>query len=362
MSDLKGYKCPCCGGEIEFQAATQKMKCPYCTSEFDPEAMKDFDSVLDQKEADEFSWENEPKIEWAEGETDGLRIYICNSCGGEVIGDETLAASSCPYCKNPVVMMGQFKGDLKPDYIIPFKLDKEAAMNGFRKHLQGKRLLPRVFQEENSIEEIKAVYVPYWLFDTDVDADITYKTTNVHMWSDSRYNYTRTSHYSVFRKGSIKFGGVPVDGSSKLSNDLSESVEPFNMKDAVDFQTAYLSGFLADRYDVNEEESKVRANQRIKQSTIDEFTKTVTGYASVKAESANVRFSNGSEKYALLPVWVMSTAWQGKKYIFAMNGQTGKFVGNLPLDKKAYHKWLWGLTGAVSAAVLAVSYLVWFLF
>ena len=56
-----------------------------------------------------------------------------------------------------------------------------------------------------------------------------------------------------------------------MPDDLMESLEPFYFKDAVDFQTAYLSGYLADKYDVAEEECVDRANLRIKQSTEQEF-------------------------------------------------------------------------------------------
>lgn len=101
---------------------------------------------------------------------------------------------------NPVVLMGQFKGDLRPDYIIPFKLDKKAAKAGFEKHLSGKRLLPKVFKSQNHIEEIKGVYVPFWLFDTDAKAKIRYRATTVRTWSDSEYDYTETSHFMVHRR------------------------------------------------------------------------------------------------------------------------------------------------------------------
>ena len=110
------------------------------------------------------------QAQWQEGEADGLRSYVCKSCGGEIVGDENTAATSCPFCGNPVVMMGQFSGALKPDLVIPFKLDKKAAKEGLKKHLTGKRFLPKIFKDQNHIDEIKGIYVPFWLFDTDVDA------------------------------------------------------------------------------------------------------------------------------------------------------------------------------------------------
>ena len=359
MSELKDYKCPCCGGAIGFDSDIQKMKCPYCDTEFEMETLKSYDDDLSGDGSEELNWETTAGSEWQEGESDGVRVYVCDSCGGEIIGDETLAATKCPYCDNAVVMKGQLSGTLKPDFVIPFKLDKKAAKEGLIKHLSGKRLLPKVFKDQNHIDEIKGIYVPFWLFDADADADARYRATRVRSWSDSNYIYTETGYYSITRKGNMGFARIPVDGSEKMADDLMESIEPFDFSDAVDFQTAYLAGYLADKYDVGAEESVSRANDRVRQTTEQAFAATVQGYTTVSPESVNVRLSNGSAKYALYPVWLLNTTYEGEKYTFAMNGQTGKFVGNLPLDKKAYRRWLFGLTAAIGAVGFALSYLLW---
>ncbi|MGN0486852.1 MAG: hypothetical protein ACI4GB_06420 [Acutalibacteraceae bacterium] len=361
MSVLQEYKCPCCGGAVQFDSSVQKMKCPYCDTEFDMAAMAKYDKALQEQPADDMNWESTAGTQWQEGETAGLRTYVCKSCGGEIVGDETTAATSCPYCDNPVVMMGQFSGALKPDWVIPFKLDKEAAKKALKNHYKGKRLLPKVFTKENHIDEIKGVYVPFWLFDADVDANIRYNATKSRSWSDRNYDYTETSYFAVNRSGSVRFHCVPVDGSSKMADDLMESIEPFDISQAVDFQTAYLAGYLADKYDVDASQSIGRANERIKTSTENAFRATVDGYHSVTVDSSQLRLSNGRAKYALYPVWILNTTWKGKRYTFAMNGQNGKLVGDLPMDKSAYNKWLYGLWGATSAAVFAILWMLWML-
>ena len=256
-------------------------------------------------------------------------------------------------------MMGQFSGALKPDYVIPFKLDKKAAKQALQNHYKGKKFLPKVFKDQNHIDEIKGVYVPFWLFDADADANIRYRATRIRNWSDSRYEYTETSYYNVTRQGSLSFTGVPVDGSTKMADDLMESIEPFDLSQAMDFQTAYLAGFIADKYDVDAEASIERANARIKKSTEDTFAATVDGYTTVTPVSTGINLRGGTSKYALLPVWILNTEWNGQKYTFAMNGQTGKLVGNLPCDKSAYKRWLFGLAGIISAACMGLSYLLW---
>lgn len=355
MGVLQEYKCPSCGGTVEFDSSTQKMKCPYCDSEFDIEALQaNNESLAD----DEMDWKMSSDS-WKSDEAGSLRSYICESCGAEIVTDETTGATSCPYCGNNVVMKNQFSGGLRPDYIIPFKLDKKAAKEGLMKHLTGKKLLPKVFKSQNHIDEVKGIYVPFWLFDADVDASVKYDATTVRVWSDGDYEYTETSHYALHRAGSLGFERIPVDSSSKIDNTLTEAIEPFNFNDLKPFQTAYLAGYLADKYDVKSDDCIVRANERIKFSTEDAFKKTTSGYASVTPSDSYIKLKNGSAKYALLPVWVLNTTWQGKKYVFAMNGQTGKFIGDLPVDKGAAAKWTIGLTAAIGAAAYGIAWLLW---
>ena len=349
------YKCPSCGGKIEFDSQSQQMVCPFCDTTFDVEALKQYDDILSNPKEDNISWDTQDN-EWREGETEGLRVYSCNSCGGEIIGDESMAATSCPFCGNPAVIMSQFTGMLKPNLVIPFKLDKEAAKIALKNHYKGKILLPKIFKSENKIDEIKGIYVPFWLFDGNAKGNIVFNATKVRHWSDSKYNYTETSHYSIIRDGGLAFNNIPVDGSAKMPDDIMESIEPFDWKDAVDFQTAYLSGYLADRYDIDSNQAIGRANERIHRSTEETFRGTVVGYTTVATASANVNVSHGEVEYALLPVWMLSTKWRDKNYLFAMNGQTGKFVGDLPLDKKAFALWLIGLAVGITAVVSVVMY------
>ena len=243
------YKCPCCGGAINFDSKLQKMKCPYCDTEFDMETLKSYDEDLKKNTQDNMNWDNSNEQTFTDEETEGMSVYVCNSCGGEIVADENTGATSCPYCGNPVVLKGRFSGDLKPDYVIPFRLTKEDAIKALSKHVN-KKLVPKIFKDKNHIDQIRGMYVPFWLFDADTEAHIQYKGTKVRHWSDSDYDYTETKYYLVGRGGNVGFTNVPVDGSSQMPDDLMESIEPFNFDEAVDFQTAYLAGYLADKYDV----------------------------------------------------------------------------------------------------------------
>lgn len=360
MAGLEQFKCPACGGSVEFDAGTQKMKCPYCDSEFDIEAIKEMNSEESSQHDDSISWESAGG-QWQEGETDGMRVYTCESCAGEIIGDENLGSTTCPYCGSKVVMTGQFSGALKPDYVIPFKFDKKQAMKNFETFVNKRKYVPKRFKSDKHIEEIKGVYVPFWLFDGDADADMSFGAEKIKSWTEGKYEYTETEYYNVTRSGNVTFKNIPVDGSEKLADDLMESIEPFHFNEAVDFETAYLAGYLADKYDVDEKASENRANERIKYSVEEALSDTVKGYSRVNGISSSITIKGGKAKYALYPVWLLSATYNGEAYTFAMNGQTGKFAGDLPVDNKGLCKYFGVSTLIWTALIYGGSLLVKFL-
>ena len=351
--------CPACKAELNCDTGEKEATCPGCGAEFEVEALLAYAARKEEKKPDNMTWDTQAGGQWQQGETDGLRVYSCKTCGGEIVADETTGATHCPYCGNPVVLTGHFAGALKPDLVIPFQVDKKAAIAALNNHYKGKRLLPKVFKDQNHIEEVKGLYVPVWLFDADADAQVEYEATKVRTWSDSDYDYTETRHYAVIRGGTLGFADVPVDGSTKMDDTLMESIEPFDISGAVPFQAAYLPGYLADKYDVDADASIGRANERIKQSTEDAFRSTVVGYTSVTTVDSNVRLENGRARYALFPVWILNTQWKGQKFTFAINGQTGKIAGDLPMDKGLFWKYLLTVSGAVAALAFACSYCMW---
>ena len=261
---IQEFKCPCCSGAIEFDTSLQKMKCPYCDTEFELDTLRQFDETVREDQPDHLDWKTESQS-WDAAEAQSMATYVCNSCGGEIIAEASAAATFCPFCGNPVILKGNLEGELRPDLVIPFKLDKKAAIAAMAKHLSGKRLLPKVFKDENHLQEVKGIYVPFWLYDADCETGIRFRATQVRTWSSKDYIYTETSHYAVFRRGSLSFEHVPVDGSTRIPNDLMESIEPFDYRDAVDFRTAYLSGFFADRYNESATDCEERASDRILQ-------------------------------------------------------------------------------------------------
>ncbi len=362
-TQVTNYKCPSCSGPLHFSEASGRLECDFCggsyaVAEIEALYARQEQAAVQAHDAGGDGWDlSSAGGEWgAEGEN--MRAYSCPSCGAELICDATTAATSCPYCGNPTVIPGQLGGVLKPNYVIPFRLDKSAAVSALKRHCRGKALLPKSFRDKNHLEEVKGVYVPFWLFDASVDADVSFSASISTSHTSGDYEITDTEHYDVRRAGTVSFERIPVDGSSKMPDDYMDSIEPYDYGELQRFSTAYLPGFLADKYDVDAVESSVRADQRASASAVDCLSATVTGYDSVTPEAEDIRLSRGQVKYALLPVWLLSTKWNGENYLFAMNGQTGKLVGDLPVSKGRLWAWFFGISMPLAAAL---SYIVFFI-
>ena len=375
-TQITNYQCPACTGPLHFVGESGRLECDYCGSSFD---IAEIEALYAEKEAKaaeaaQKQTEKEATQKAAEGEeeqaasdgadwdTSGLsedwgadassmKAYCCPSCGAELICDQTTAATSCPYCGNPTVVPGQFSGILKPDYVLPFKLSKEDAIKALKKHYHKKPLLPSTFSKANHLEEIKGMYVPFWMYDGEASGSSQFHATAVHTYTSGDYEITETSHYDVRRAGSIGFEKIPVDASSKMPDDYMDSIEPYDYAELKPFSTAYLPGFLADKYDVSVEDSRERADKRCAGSLLSALESTVSGYTSCNETHRDIHLKRGKVYYALLPVWILNTRWEGKDFLFAMNGQTGKLVGSLPVSTKR----VIGLFAAIAAPLIAIG-------
>ena len=392
MAETTTYQCPNCSGRLSYDGAIGRLRCEFCESTFTPEEVEaifaERQAKADAKAAQEAGTgsggahaqqastsvasaangatipsQETPKptaaqasttqaahvkpavaltgdpvkdyiaqSKWTSADADNMRAYNCSSCGAQLMVDQVTAVTSCPYCGNNAVVPGQLSDVLKPDYVIPFKLDKDAAVQALKRYYGGKPLLPNDFTANNHIEEIQGIYVPFWLYTGIGDIDATFEGRNIRTWSDSKNMYTETDHYELSRSGTMKFKAVPVDGSSKMPDAHMDALEPYDYSELTPFSVAYLPGFITDRYDLDVEECDSRARGRVATTCADVIEQTVTGFMESNVTSTNADITWTNISYALLPVWMLHTRWNGQDYLFAMNGQTGKFIGDLPID------------------------------
>lgn len=360
-TEINTYQCPACTGPLRYDGETGKLQCDYCDSSFEVSYIEQLNAPKEEQAQaayEETNWDDSNLEQWGVGE--GMRAYVCPSCGAELICDDTTVATSCPYCGNPTVVPGQFAGGLKPDCILPFKLDKEAAKAALAKLYKGKKFLPSSFAANNRIEEIKGIYVPFWLFDGQADADVQFTGTRTRAYRSGDYEITETDHYDIRRAGTVEFEKIPVDASSKMPDEYMDAIEPFDYKDLKPFSSAFLPGYLADKYDVSAQDSAARADERATNTALAAMESDVTGYGTCVAYNKNVQLRRGKVHYGLLPVYMLTTKWNGADYMFAMNGQTGKLIGNMPVDKGKYWAWFGGLTAGLTALIGTLLFLLLF--
>ncbi len=342
------YKCPCCDAGLAFGQDDQNLVCAYCDNSFDLETVRAYNEQRNKSDSSTVTWDSEQSQTMSDQETQQLQGFVCPSCGGKLMTDHQTAATFCPYCGNPAVLPDRVSGVLRPDGVIPFQTGKEDAEAAFLKLCKGKPLLPKFFSARQQVEKITGIYVPFWLYDCSSDFSGSYKATRIHTWSDRDYNYTKTDHFLLNRKAGAAFSGIPMDASSKMDDSFMESIEPYDYSQIKPFHTAYLSGFLADKYDVEAAAGEDRIRQRVGSTMDDLLQPTFLGFSSVVPTSRQLSVEQSKARYILLPVWILNTRYKDKLYTFAMNGQTGKMTGSLPICPKRSAAWFAGIAAGVT--------------
>ena len=374
------YQCPSCTAPLRFDAESGQLECDFCGSSFSVAEVEDVYAAKSEEakragEAIEASAASSEGADAPDSATEGaggvsvgtaeevvsssaaadasagagvaqvrqqtavapvpsMVIYNCPSCGAELICDETTVATSCPYCDNHTVIPTRYSGEFKPDFVLPFAKTKEEAIAALKSHYKGRPFLPDTFTDGNHVKEVKGVYVPFWLFDGSASGSASFEATRSRTYLSGNYRVTETDHFDVYRSGSISFLGIPVDASTKMPDDYMDSIEPFDYRALVPFSPAYLPGYLADKPDVDVEACGERADARAEVTVLDNLRDTVVGYEMVLARGSSAGVVRERSHYAMLPVWMLSTRWEDAPYLFAMNAQTGKMVGDLPVDKR----------------------------
>ncbi len=340
MGDVLSFKCPCCKAPLTFSSQTGEMTCEYCGSSFTIEQAKAAEEAeKENAQSSDMTWASQAPsmIKDENGKVTG---YRCPSCSAEMVADENTAATECPYCGNQAIIPESFEGMYKPDLVIPFKVSKEEAQGKLKDFTKGKKLLPKSFTSGNRIENITGLYVPFWLYSCHAQGNVSFEGIKSKTWDDSNYNYVKKDFYNVVRRGEMDFENIPVDASTQMDDSTMDSLEPFDMSTAVDYDAAYFSGYLASRYDVTEKDAQPRANERVKTSFKNKMHSEVLGYDEVREKSDNIHLTDAKAQYAMFPVWMMTTKYEGKSYTFGINGQSGRMVGSLPVDMGKYFKYL----------------------
>lgn len=328
------YKCPNCGGELTFNPEKQAFSCPYCFDDFTEAEVEEL-----YKQKNQEAMENaDASVETLTDENDTsafeeqTRLYECQSCGAQIIAEETTSATFCYYCHNPVVLAGRLKGEYQPSFVMPFAVSRDEAEKTFKAWCRKRWFLPSDFKSKQQLEKMSGVYVPFWLADCNADTSLDATGEKHRSWREGDYRVTEIKEFDVHREANIPFTKIPADGAKKIDDALMDAIEPFPYKEMRDFSMQYLSGFMAEKYDVGKDDILPRIRSRINEASTCILQETIHGYDAVKNVKTNIQMKNLKQDYALLPVWFMNYHHNGKTYSFAMNGQTKKLSGTPPLS------------------------------
>ena len=336
------YKCPNCDGGLVFDPSSQKYHCEYCLSDFTQEELESLSLELVRRKAEhqEPGLQEQDRREQERREPGGAGaqpvLYTCPSCGAQIVTDETTAATFCYYCHNPVVLAGRLEGQFRPDYVIPFQIDRQKAGEIFSQWIGRKKYVPETFYNKKQIESMSGVYFPYWLYSCRVDGELDAQGTRLRTWDTAGMRYTETTVYDVKRQGTMEVDHVARNGLRKANRQLVDSVLPYRMNEKENFSMGYLSGFLAENRDMEKEQFVLDVQTEVRQFALQSLQDQAGSYSSMQVRKKEAGIRDEKWSYALLPVWTLTynDKARGKIYYFALNGQTGKICGKLPVDRK----------------------------
>lgn len=361
METVREYKCLSCGAGLHFHPAEQNWKCDYCRSVFEKQELESFYQEKErkaklkqeQKNAAQNAKPQERKMETPKE----LDAYFCKSCGAEIVGDHETIATFCLYCKSPTIIKARMQGEFTPRYIIPFKIDQKKAREIYGQWIKGHFLAPNSFKEDNEIDKIRGIYAPYWIYHADnIQVFLRGTGTIVRVWEVGKTEYTETSYFAVERGGTISYQNVPVDGSKKMDDKAMMAIEPFDYEKMTDFSMDYMTGFFAERYDLDKDTLQQTAKERMSDFALSKIHNT-HNYTGFVKEYENVSFGEVKADYSLFPIYILTNQYFGKNLQYIMNGQTGKIYGEVPISKikllavfmvSFLIVWLiWGIGGAL---------------
>lgn len=284
-------KCPSCGASLEYNIDTQNWKCKHCRKEYNLEEVKKIKHTTKK----------------------GLSELVCPTCNAKLITNDNIISTKCIYCRNDVIVENTHDKITKPDKIIPFKLGKKELKKVLKEYTKNKKLLPENFDINKYVNNAQGIYIPFWLF------------TN-------KYNATVRDNNKIVKKADVTFENIPFDANEHLDNNLIRSIEPYDYKELIKFDSSYLAGFIAQKYDVESNKGKKDIKERCAMSIEELFSNPKSKYA-VANNLVTETLSNEKVEYALFPLWLIDIEYDNENYLIAVNGQTGKVSGFLPISK-----------------------------
>ncbi|MBE5884696.1 MAG: hypothetical protein E7291_09875 [Lachnospiraceae bacterium] len=314
------YECPNCSANLKYHINKQALYCEHCETTVDPYS---FHKEQDAEESTEYE----------------VTLFTCPQCGGEIISEDTTAATFCSYCGSSTILDSRISRERRPDYIIPFAKTEVSCRNAYKKMLKQALFAPDALKDESHIQKFRGIYMPYWVYSFEKKGPATFKGSK----DRRRGDYIITSHYDVSCDIDAEYKGISFDASSTFCDSLSNAIAPFDIKKSKPFTPAFLSGFYADIADVGKSRYKSDATDIVVDVQKDQFAKTrafskynITDSQHMSSFKRSLRADKITIERALFPVWFLSYRKDDRVAYAVVNGQTGKVAADLPVDPKKY--------------------------
>lgn len=310
------YQCKGCGGRLKFDIPSQQLKCEYCSTNYDPYSVEDGPAAGEREDYD-------------------VTIFTCPQCGGEIFSTDETAAGFCSFCGASTILESRLGKKNRPIRIIPFLRSKEDCKEAYAKTMRGAIFAPKELKDKNYIDGFRGIYMPHWKYHFTQEGRINLNGKK----SYRRGDYIITDHYDLTGDINASYNGLTFDASSSFADNISERLAPFNIHQMKDFTPAYLSGFYADISDVDAKTYEEDMKKITQEESLTRF-KLLPQFRGFSVSSSYKDLgrvtSQKAPELTMFPVWFLSYR-KGDRISYAtVNGQTGKVVVDLPVDRKKY--------------------------
>lgn len=313
------YECPNCAGNLKFDIKRQMLYCEYCDTAVDP-----YD-IQKEQDAEEHSDEYE------------VTVFTCPQCGGEIISEDTTAATFCSFCGAAAILNSRVSRERRPAHIIPFSRTREDCASAYAKMMRRAIFAPKELKDAEHIEKFRGIYMPYWVYSFEREGITSFPGSR----SRRRGDYIYTRHYDLECEVKSSYHGLAFDASAAFSDNLSEAIAPFDLREGKDFTPSFLSGFYADTNDVSDKVYRSDAEDMVAEDGFKRMSRDAvcrrydaSGYRSSLKNA--IRPTRQTTELAMLPVWFLAYRNGDRVSYAVVNGQTGKAAAEIPIDVRKY--------------------------
>ena len=286
-------------------------------------------------------------------------IIACGTCGAQIAVDEHCTATVCPMCGSTQLLESRQEAGVPPDGVIPFRVDRETAQQNFAKWVKSRWFAPNRLKQAYQAGKLQGIYLPFWTFDAQVTSTYWGQGGNTHTVRDSKGN-TRTEIH--WRPVSGTVGGfyddLQVCATMNSASQVVEKVLPYNTCDnTLPFSPSYLSGFLAEHYAIPATQAVDTAKEQVRANQIEQAENDIRsrGFTHARVSNINIEYHKITYKHVLLPAWSSAFAYNGKQYMYIINGESGKVGGQRPYSIPKIVAAVAAAAAAITAAVILLT-------